>query len=246
MVAVAAALVIALRWPALRNIHSLAPFMIAVIITAFYGGLGPSLLAILLSCVLFDYCIAPPTGWGMADPQDRIRMVQFIVVAFFISVLHAQRVKSDKKAVLMGQRLSLALEATHLGVWDLNLNTGDMWFSASVREIYGRAGDQFAPAYEAFLEYIHVEDRDFVHRSVTRSIETAKGFNIQHRILLPSGQPRWLGTRGHVYLDDRGRPERLVAVTTDITDRPVVLAPPAAADRPDTSAQVQIAAAPTP
>ena len=56
------------------------------------------------------------------------------------------------------ERVALAAEAAHLGVWELNTKTNEVWVSDKVRELY-----QFQPGtsitYEAFQDRIHGEDR---------------------------------------------------------------------------------------
>jgi PAS domain-containing protein len=166
----------------------------------------------------------------------------FVVVALLFSFLHAARVKAELRARTMMQRLGLALEGTKLGVWDLSLATGVVWHSDSLELIFARYGKQFSRAYEVFIGYIHPEDRDFVHRTVTQSVERGEEFYIQYRILLPDGRVRSVATRGRVFFDAKGHPERLVATTTDITNRAGASVAPAAAAANITSA----AAGPSP
>jgi PAS domain S-box-containing protein len=226
ILSVAAATGLTLSITALRDIHSLAFFLVAVVISAFYGGLYPAILAIVLSALCFDYFVAPPSGWGISSPQDRIRLLSFVAVAFFFSLLHGQREKAEDKLRSMAQRLTLALEGTKLAVWDLDLDTGVVWHSAGLEELFGRTADRFARSYEVFLGYVHSEDRDFVHRTIMRATEKGQEYHIQYRITLPSGEARWVATRGRVFLDTKGHPERLVAVTTDITNQPEAALPP--------------------
>jgi PAS domain-containing protein len=229
IVATAVATAVTLAWPALLDLHSMAAYMIVVVIVASYGGLGPSIVAITLSGLAFAYFVAPPKGISIADPQDKFRLLSFVVIALLFSFLHSTRIKAERRANSMMQRLSLALEGTKLGVWDLNLGTGVVWHSDSLEEIFGREGDRFSRAYEVFIGYIHPEDRDFVHRTVTHSVENGEEFHIQYRILLPDGQARSVATRGRVFFDSKGHPERLVATTTDMTNRAGASLAPAAA-----------------
>jgi PAS domain S-box-containing protein len=212
----------------LRDIHSMALWMIAVVVTLFYGGFYPSLLATGLSAALFDYLIAPPTGWGMNQPEDRIRLASFVVIAILFSFLFSQRVDAEAKARSMLQRLTLAMDGTKQGVWDLDLRTGVVWHSVALEETFARGPDRFAQSYEVFLGYVHAEDRDFVHRTVTHSIESGEEYHIQYRINRPSGEERWVSTRGRVFYDEKRHPERLVAVTADITNQPGASLPPSA------------------
>jgi PAS domain S-box-containing protein len=226
---VAAATVVTCRWHTLRDIHSLAAFMVGVVITACYGGLGPSIVSMALSAASFAYFIAPPSGFAIGSAEDRVRLTSFIVVAFLFSFLHSARVEAEKKVRSLMQRLRLALDGTKMGLWDLSLDTGIVWHSTTMEEIYGRHGERFSQAYEVFIGYIHPEDRDFVHRTFTHSIEHGEEFHVQYRIMMPEGESRWVSTRGRIFFDAKGRAERLVAATTDMTNRPGAALAPAAA-----------------
>jgi PAS domain-containing protein len=212
----------------IHKLHNLGLYFLAVVVAAFYGGVLPSLLAIGLSAVSFAYFIAPPMGMGVSIPEDQFRLGSFVVVAALFCLLHGSRNKAEERVRSMAQRLSLALEATKLGVWDLNLATGVIWHSDGLEEVYGRDADHFARAYEVFLGFVHPDDRDFVHRTVTRAIENVQEYHIQHRIVLPNGEIRNVSTRGRVFRDGKGYPERLVAVATDVTSMPGVVLPPSA------------------
>jgi PAS domain-containing protein len=223
---VAAATILATRWAVLAQLHSLAPFTVAVVLIAWYFGLWPSLATILLSSLSFCYFIAPPAGWGISDPQDRIRLMAFILICCLFCFLHAARVRAELKARTSLQRLSLALEGSKVGLWDLTLASGVVWHSQSLEDIFERRGDRFARSYEVLLGYVCPPDRDMVHRVITQAIETGQGFDVQYRITLPSGSVRNVGTRGRVFLDDKGNAERLVGTTVDLSKEPSSAAPP--------------------
>src|ERR1700722_921400 len=174
---VAVATVFTVNCKTLMQLHNLSAFFVMIVITAFYGGLWRSMLSVALSAASFAFFIAPPAGFAMSDPSDRVRLGLFITVASLFCFLHGSRVKAEEKVRSLAQRLSLALEGTKLGVWDLNLGTGAIWHSDSLAEIYGRENSRFAKAYEVFLGYVHPEDRDFVHRTVTQAIETGSEFH---------------------------------------------------------------------
>jgi len=229
---IVAATALTLLWHPLHEIHSLSAYMVAIVIIAYYGGLLPSVFGIGLSTLSFAYFIAPPVGFSIGLWEDRFRLASFVVVALLFSFLHNARIKAEKQARSMFQRLKLALEATKIGVWDLSLETGAVWHSATMEEIFARHGERFTRAYEVFIGYVHPEDRDFVHRTVTYSIEHGEEFHIQYRILLPEGELRWVATRGRVFLDAKRHPERLVAATEDMTNRPGAAVAPAASLSP--------------
>lgn len=222
---VAIATVIVDRWPVLYGLHSMASYTVTVVLVAWYYGLAPSLFATALSSLSFSYFVAPPAGFGISDPHDKARLLLFVLISCLFSFLLAALRDAEAKTRTMFQRLSLALEGTSMGVWDLNLASGVVWHSESLEEIFGRDAKHFAKSYEVLLGYVHSDDRDFVHRIVTRAIETGQAYRVQHRIVLPQGEVRIIETRGRVFLDPKNRPERLVATTIDLTTGPSMMVP---------------------
>ena len=221
--AVGVATVLTMRTAALADNHSLLLFLSAVTITAWYGGLGPSLTAVALSGLCYVYFIIPPVyTWQFDVPGDRIRFGAFVLVAVLISSLHSARVRAERAVRSLSQRLSFALESTKMGVWDLDLRTGVLWHSPALEPIYGRPGMIFAQTYEAAVGYVHVEDRDFFHRTVTRAMDTGDDFQADHRIVLPDGEVRWVTARGRVFKGKDGTPERLVAVIAESPRHPAL------------------------
>ena len=116
------------------------------------------------------------------------------------------------------ERVALAAEAAHLGVWELNTKTNEVWVSDKVRELY-----QFQPGtsitYEEFQDRIHGEDRALRDTAVQRAIKTQGGYEIEYRILLPDGTVRWIGGRARCVGDEEGTLTRLLGVSMDITER---------------------------
>jgi len=60
------------------------------------------------------------------------------------------------------ERYRLAQRAAHMGSWDRNLLTGDLYWSDQIGDMFGFGSDQFGGAYEASLDFIHPEDRERV------------------------------------------------------------------------------------
>ena len=116
------------------------------------------------------------------------------------------------------ERVALAAEAAHLGVWELNTKTNEVWVSDKVRELF-----QFQPGtsitYEEFQDRIHEEDRALRDTAVQRAIKTQGGYEIEYRILLPDGTVRWIGGRARCVGDEEGTLTRLLGVSMDITER---------------------------
>ena len=177
---VGAATVMTCNWPLLYNIHSLAIFLVGVLVSAFYGGLMPSLVAIALS-VLPSIILSPPrrVGESVEPCQDWVRLGSFVAVSFFFSVLHAQRVKAEEKVRSMARCRSDTRIGWHEGR-RMGFGSGDrdhLAFGESGRTFRPRPGAALPILTESFLGYVHAEDRDFVHRTVTRAASKKPPWN---------------------------------------------------------------------
>jgi len=72
---------------------------------------------------------------------------------------------------------------------------------------------------EMFMAMVHPEDRPVVDAALSRSLSEGSDYEAEMRILNAGGRARWLLGRGHVLHDAQGRPERVVGVNVDITER---------------------------
>ena len=116
------------------------------------------------------------------------------------------------------ERVALAAEAAHLGVWELNIQTNELWISDKACQLF-----QFEPetavSYSAFQDRVHPEDRPLRHTAIQRAIETKGGYEIEYRTLLPDGTIRWMGGRGRFVNGENGETARLLGVSMDVTER---------------------------
>ena len=92
VLSVAAALIVS-RWPPVHLQEApVSLFLCAVILSAWFGGVGPGLLATALSALAFYYYFLPPIHSWDAKPGEIPRLVIFIVSALFVGSLSvAQR-----------------------------------------------------------------------------------------------------------------------------------------------------------
>src|SRR6202790_2185411 len=87
VVSVAAALIVS-RWPTLHLQDApVSLFLCAVILSAWFGGVWPGLLATALSALAFYYYFLPPIYSLHAKPEEIPRLVIFMVSALFVGLL---------------------------------------------------------------------------------------------------------------------------------------------------------------
>src|SRR4051794_18750869 len=88
MTTVALALLLTFACPPVRSENPTALFFAAVMISSWYAGLGPGLLATALSACFIGYLIMPPAFSIIVRPGDVVRIVVFVLVALLISSLN--------------------------------------------------------------------------------------------------------------------------------------------------------------
>jgi PAS domain S-box-containing protein len=116
-------------------------------------------------------------------------------------------------------QLRLALEAGRMGTWQWTIATGGVQWSPGLEAIHGYPAGSFPGTFEAFREEIHPEDRDRVLQDIAAAAEGARPHHIEYRIVRADGAMRWVEGRGCLFRDAEGRPERMVGVCSDITER---------------------------
>ena len=116
------------------------------------------------------------------------------------------------------ERLALAMEAGHSGVWDLDLVSSRAQVSDTFRALHGLpAGDPVS--YKRWLMGLAKSDRRRLLRYNQELLRGGLEFQFEYRWHHPQYGERWLAATGRMVRDPAGRPARLIGVNRDITDR---------------------------
>jgi signal transduction histidine kinase len=81
-------------------------FLLAIVVSAWKGGLGPGILATALSALVTVFLLLPPVFTFEVGREDGLQLVVFIFVAIVIGMLSASRGKAEaeRKALLQRER----------------------------------------------------------------------------------------------------------------------------------------------
>jgi two-component system, cell cycle sensor histidine kinase and response regulator CckA len=116
--------------------------------------------------------------------------------------------------------LQVALNATGLGIWTYEPATGGGSWDETTRRIFGAPSEVEAPHLSNMLEQrIHPDDRPRVAEGLAAAVQAGRYGPIEHRIVLPDGELRWVAASGIAVLDHRGQVLRVVGSVMDITHR---------------------------
>ena len=126
--------------------------------------------------------------------------------------LYAQKASED--------RLRFATEAGRLGIWDLDLLTGEMEASPICNDNFGHSRTR-PLTYADILSAVHPDDRARRQEAVDRSVATGADYDIEYRVVRPDGSTGWIQVRATVVRDVDGKALRLVGVSLDISERMV-------------------------
>src|SRR4029077_20282974 len=114
------------------------------------------------------------------------------------------------------ERVVLAAEAAHLGVWEMDTATYELWMSDGARTLF-QFDSETRLGHETVQDRIHSEDRALRDSAVKHAIETQGHYEIEYRILLPDGTLRWIGGRARCVAGEDGGCTRLIGVSIDVT-----------------------------
>jgi PAS domain S-box-containing protein len=118
------------------------------------------------------------------------------------------------------QRLALALEAAGMAIWELDADSGAVWWSGQAAALFG--GDwPHDPKVRLshVLQLVHPEDRAAVEAAVERALAgPGASQSVQARVALAEGSLRWLEIRGQAFVDADGRLTGLRGTLLDVSE----------------------------
>ena len=126
--------------------------------------------------------------------------------------------RSEAESRESEERLLLAAEAAHLGIWVRDFSRNDIWATDSWRALFGFAKSEPLDLNH-FLDRLHPDDREMVQRTLATAVEGDGRYEMEYRVVLPGGQIRWITSRGRVQFDGAGTPILERGVSLDVTER---------------------------
>ncbi|MEG4035843.1 PAS domain S-box protein [Microcoleus sp. S36b_A4] len=131
------------------------------------------------------------------------------------------RVK-DRTAQLMQteERWQLALKGNNDGIWDWNLQTGELFLSDRFKEITGYEHSETLDYFDELNRGTHPDDLALVMQALQDHLnKKTPHYIIEYRCWCYNSAYKWILSRGQALWDVSGKAVRMVGSITDITER---------------------------
>jgi diguanylate cyclase (GGDEF)-like protein/PAS domain S-box-containing protein len=115
------------------------------------------------------------------------------------------------------QSMNKAQSIAQLGSWDWDIQNNTLWWSDEIYRIFGLHPQEFEATYEAFLKYVHPDDKEAVNTAVSTALSTRTDYKITHRVLKKDGSECRVSEEASLKLDEKGIPLHMVGIIQDIT-----------------------------
>ena len=119
------------------------------------------------------------------------------------------------------EQLRLAVEAADVGLWDVDLVVGTLYWPARVKAMFGISAER-AVSMDDFYAGLHPEDRDATTVSFAAACDPAQRalYDVEYRTIgSEDGRLRWVAAKGRGVFDPQGRCIRVIGTAIDISAR---------------------------
>jgi signal transduction histidine kinase len=106
--AVAALLMIFFREGPAAELNIRLLLLAAVMLSSWYGGLGPGILTTLIATLAVTYSYSPSGDYLAIDLSHSVRLIEFVIVALLITFLNDRRRKAQQRAEIAQQEAETA------------------------------------------------------------------------------------------------------------------------------------------
>ena len=119
-------------------------------------------------------------------------------------------------------KLAQAQAIAHLGYWERDLITDRLMWSSETNRVFGLSPEEDVNNFARFQELIYPEDRDMVMQAIGVALRGGPRYEVEYRVVWPSGEVRFVYSQGDVILDEAGQPRRMFGTVQDVTERKLV------------------------
>ena len=117
------------------------------------------------------------------------------------------------------ERMRFALEASGIGVWEVNLRTGDTYWSNTCEQLHGLPVGAFAKTFEAFVACVYPEDQLAFRDAIAGPGRGSGNVEVEYRTIWSDQSVHRINTVAHFACDETGMPIGVAGIAVDVTER---------------------------
>ncbi len=130
------------------------------------------------------------------------------------------RKRTEEKLQEALLRQNEAVKAANVGLWDWDLATNEIHYSAVWKRQFGYEQDEISDNFEEWESRVHPEDLNLTLQKIQQSIaEARQDHQVEFRFRHKDDTYRWILAQASVIADESGRPIRMLGSHIDITER---------------------------
>ncbi|WDE04037.1 response regulator [Thalassomonas viridans] len=116
-------------------------------------------------------------------------------------------------------RISIATDSAGIGIWEYDLVNDVLIWDDWMFRLYGIEKKDFGGGYDDWKDSLHPDDRDSTEQAVKAAIEQHMPYEHEFRIVLNSGEIKYIKAAARVNYDDEGYAVLMTGVNYDISKR---------------------------
>jgi len=132
-----------------------------------------------------------------------------------------ERKSRERERTVSNQLLQESQKIAKVGGWELNLETGLLYWTAETYRIHDTSPEEFDPTVDAGVDYFLPESRDRISHALDQAINHGVGYDLELETLTTNGRRIDVRTTCNVTKKD-GKPLRLTGIFQDISDQKVI------------------------
>ena len=117
------------------------------------------------------------------------------------------------------ERLSLATEANHIGIWEFTLSDQTLIWNDMMFRIFDLPREAFTGRYEDWTRRVHPEDLERSEQELRNALDGLQPLDFDFRVVHRDGSVHHIHARAQVFRDEAQRPVRVLGINFDVSAR---------------------------
>ena len=140
-------------------------------------------------------------------------------VALYSAVIDVTAQKHAEQALHNSEaHLQEAQEIAHIGSWEWDPIHDVISGSVEFFNLFGVPPEALAH-YQEFEQCLHPDDRERVQSDVQDALKQHRPYDTHYRVVMPTGENRFIHARGTIEVDADGNPVHMVGTCLDVTEQ---------------------------